>query len=137
MAATRRIPALLALAIAITTPLLTSRADPAEPGWRYDTATKKLTELGVPDGQTPWILSCTSSQTGKIAITGISQVGTNTVINLDVPITTADDTHIELTGINYNSFRYNNTTIHAVALPDTVTDIGSSAFQGCSYMTTL
>jgi hypothetical protein len=111
--------------------------DASSSGWRYDGSgsTKLLTELDPPDGGPAWILKCTVSGQ-NLTVSGVQQVGANTVLNLRLPIADANGTPYPVVAVGNNALK-SNTAITDVLLPDTATTLGYGAFQDCTALTSV
>ena len=103
----------------------------ADADWLYDGSgsTKTLTELDPPGG-TPWVLKCTVSGQ-DLTLTGVSTVGSGTVMDLSAPVTDAEGAPYAIVGIGSGAFS-GKKTITKVVYPDTLRTIGGEAFKECS-----
>ena len=119
-----------AFCIALALAAASARAD-----WLYDTGVKTLTEQGVAEGATAWVLNCSVSTT-NLTVTSVKTVGTATDIDLRTTITATDNGTYAITAIGGSAFK-EKSTIVSVSLPDTVTTIGGDAFRGMGGLTSV
>ena len=100
-------------------------------GWTYNSGAGLLT-----DGN--WQLAATVKN-GQLTITGLVS-GSTAYETLDLRDPVVDDGNVEtvysVVSFGSKAF-YQNATLATLYLPDTITTIGGSAFQGCTALTTV
>ncbi len=104
----------------------------AATGWRYDASAKTLTELGVEEGATPWVLSCTASG-ASLTLSGVSSAGSDGVLDLSLPVADSGGTPFSIVATGSDAFK-NRTEIKGLRFGDSTTKIGTRSFQDCAYL---
>ena len=104
----------------------------AATGWLYDPGTKTLTETGVAEGATPWVLSCSASGT-SLTLSGVSSAGSDGFLDLSLPVADAGGTPFSIVATGSDAFK-NRTEIRRLRFADSTTSIGTRSFQDCAYL---
>ena len=112
--------------------LLLAASARAATGWLCDATAKTLTEVGVEEGETPWVLSWDITGV-KFRITGAATEGSGGFLDLSLPVAEANGTPRSIEVIGGNSFR-NRSAIRRLRFADSTTEIGGSSFSGCAYL---
>ena len=107
----------------------------AATGWLYDPGTKTLTETGVAEGATPWVLSCSASGT-SLTLSGVSSAGSDGFLDLSLPVADAGGTPFSIVATGSDAFK-NRTEIKQLRFADSTTKIGTRSFQDCAYLESL
>ena len=114
--------------------LLLAASARAATGWlcNPNANPKTLTEVGIEEGETPWVLSWEWSN-NKFKINGVVTEGSGGFLDLSLPVADADGTPRNIEVIGADSFN-NRAAIRRLRLADTTTAIDLRAFSGCAYL---
>ncbi len=104
-------------------------------GWSYDTTAKTLTEQNVPAGATAWVFNCTVSG-NSLTVASVKTAGSATAVDFRAAIDASDSQTYAITALGGSLFK-SRTTLVSIRLPDSLTSIGTSAFEGCSALKTV
>ena len=114
--------------------LLLAASARAATGWLCDPNAnpKTLTEVGVEEGETPWVLSWVVSG-GKFKIYGVVTEGSGGFLDFSLPVADADGTPRNIEVIGGDSLK-GRSAIRRLRFSDTTTAIELRAFSDCAYL---